>query len=779
MKKKLLNLISVIAIVIMSFQQVSPQTINPLEPITFEQGTVEYNWDVWGNAGDTGAFTVVDNPDASGVNLSAKAGRYICHEGANSWAGMNIHDSVEITITDANKFFTMDVYKPQIRKVVMVLEQGNGVVTRFDAYPYNTKTDEWETMVFDFSSVVGVTFYRLTIQPDLTEEDPRTDSAVVYLDNILSYRDDPRMANPLRTITFEPEGSSYHWITFDNTTDNNDAESFTIVDNPDPTGVNTSSKVGKYITHDGAAMWAGVKTNDLKPIVITDNNKWLSMDVYKTSTNNVGLKYEGGTGGNQKDAFVTPERTGVWETLVFDFSTVAGDTFPTFVIFPDWATTNPREDEAITYIDNIKWSKDEPHVIHTLKPISFEEGTADYNWDVWGNNGDTAAFTVVDNPNKSWINSSNKVGKYVCHVGANNWAGMNIHDSVDITITEDNQYFMMSVLKTEISKVAMVFEQGSGTVTRFDSYPYNTKTDEWETLVFDFSSVMGKTFYRLTIQPDLIDVDPRTDSSVIYLDNITWSKSTPKIIQALEPISFEEETVEYQWDTWGNLEDTASFTVVDNPDKSGINLSEKVGQYICHKGSNNWAGMNIHDSVAIVISNINKFFTMDVYKPNINKVVMILEQGNGEVTRFDSYPYNTKTDEWETMVFDFSSAVGNTFFRLSIQPDLTEEDPRADSTIVYLDNIKWYEENPLDIVSNPGTTKINIYPNPANTILNITGINDATSIEIFSISGKMIKAMNVNHQDTFSIALDMLNEGVYFVRVISNKGLNTFKLIKQ
>jgi len=340
----------------------SPTLLGPLEPITFESGTIDYIWDTWGNLDDPNAFQVIDNPFKSGINTSDKVGKYTCNSGSNSWAGMNIHDSVEITITENNKFFTMDVYKSSINKVVMVLEQGNGSITRFDSYPYNSKTDEWETIVFDMSSVIGNTFYRLTIQPDLTETDPRSAESIVYLDNIKFFRNNPLIANPLNNITFETEGDDYEWITFDNPSANNDDASFTIVDNPDASGRNTSVKVGKYITHSDAALWAGVKTDALTPVVITENNKWLSMDVYKTSTNNVGLKYEGGKDGQQKDCFVTPSTTGEWETLVFDFSAVVGDTFPTFVIFPDWSATDPRTEEAITYFDNIEWHATDPSV---------------------------------------------------------------------------------------------------------------------------------------------------------------------------------------------------------------------------------------------------------------------------------------------------------------------------------------------------------------------------------------------------------------------------------
>jgi hypothetical protein len=367
MKKLLLNLCLVILVVVLGNLKSKAQIIHQLQPINFEIGSSIYPWLCWGDNGDPNPFTVVNNPDKSGVNTSNNVGQYICHAGSNAWAGLNIVDSVEIVITDANKFFTMDVYKPDISKTVISLQKGKSVI-EFDSYPYNMKINKWETLVFDLSSAVGDTFYKFVIQPDLVTSDPRPDSSVVYF-------------------------------------------------------------------------------------------------------------------------------------------------------------------------DNISWHANDPTIVDTLKQfITFEAGNKLWDWDTWGDNNDPAPFSIDDNPYKTGINTSNKVGKFICHAGSNAWAGMNIHDSVALTITENNKYFFMDVYKPDISKTVISLQNGK-TVTEFDSYPYNTVTNEWETLMFDMSSAIGQTYYKFVIQPDLVVADPRTDSSVIYIDNIRWSQVTSVPVNSISGFS--------------------------------------------------------------------------------------------------------------------------------------------------------------------------------------------------------------------------------------------------
>ncbi|MGV6861914.1 MAG: LamG-like jellyroll fold domain-containing protein [Putridiphycobacter sp.] len=68
------------------------------------------------------------------------------------------------------------------------------------------------------------------------------------------------------------------------------------------------------------------------------------------------------------------------------------------------------------------------------------------------------------------------------------------------------------------------------------------------------------------------------------------------------------------------------------------------------------------------------------------------------------------------------------------------------------------------------TTSLHIYPNPANSILNIefSGTVENSQILIFDLSGKIVKSFNSFSGDKFQIEVSDLMEGVYYIQVINN-----------
>ena len=71
---------------------------------------------------------------------------------------------------------------------------------------------------------------------------------------------------------------------------------------------------------------------------------------------------------------------------------------------------------------------------------------------------------------------------------------------------------------------------------------------------------------------------------------------------------------------------------------------------------------------------------------------------------------------------------------------------------------------------------VRFYPNPAANYLTIDSDITLTKVEIFSILGKKIKELN---KDFKSIPIEDLSKGVYIIRLQSENGLATKKLIKK
>ena len=74
---------------------------------------------------------------------------------------------------------------------------------------------------------------------------------------------------------------------------------------------------------------------------------------------------------------------------------------------------------------------------------------------------------------------------------------------------------------------------------------------------------------------------------------------------------------------------------------------------------------------------------------------------------------------------------------------------------------------------------LNIYPNPTNSFITISSINNIQKIEMHNITGQVLLSESVNAKST-QLSLQNLAEGVYFIKVRYANGLSTVKkLIKQ
>lgn len=123
-------------------------------------------------------------------------------------------------------------------------------------------------------------------------------------------------------IDFENPNINYFFGTFGN------ASFESTVDNPAPGGINTSSKVGKYIKNSGAEVWSGTYSPLDNPIDFSTGNI-IKMQVYTSDVSligkkiNVELEYEvNGNPANGVGVLKVPiTQANTWEELTFDFST--------------------------------------------------------------------------------------------------------------------------------------------------------------------------------------------------------------------------------------------------------------------------------------------------------------------------------------------------------------------------------------------------------------------------------------------------------------------------
>ncbi|MBK8627098.1 MAG: hypothetical protein IPN86_16500 [Saprospiraceae bacterium] len=121
------------------------------------------------------------------------------------------------------------------------------------------------------------------------------------------------------------------------------------------------------------------------------------------------------------------------------------------------------------------------------------------------------------------------------------------------------------------------------------------------------------------------------------------------------PIDFEHPNVTYFFGTFGGGQ---KFETVDNPNKSGLNASNKVGKFT--RGQESWSGTYTPLNIPINFAYGNKIKLM-AYNPkaeNIGKNLNVeLEWSIGGPANgvgILKVPF-TKSGEWEELVFDFST----------------------------------------------------------------------------------------------------------------------------
>ncbi|MDX1463616.1 MAG: hypothetical protein R3359_11205, partial [Marinirhabdus sp.] len=123
---------------------------NPvLLPIDFESTTLNYNFSNFGG----GFGSVIDNPDPTGENTSARVGEFFKEPNAEIFAGTLLVLGEPIDFSNGS-IFSLNSWSPQVGSTVKLklenLDNPN-IAAEIDAV--TTVENQWETLTFDFSGV--------------------------------------------------------------------------------------------------------------------------------------------------------------------------------------------------------------------------------------------------------------------------------------------------------------------------------------------------------------------------------------------------------------------------------------------------------------------------------------------------------------------------------------------------------------------------------------------------------------------------------------------------
>jgi hypothetical protein len=306
---------------------VPPVTATTL-PVDFEGAKPPFN----GFGGTT--FDVVANPSATGINTSAKVGKYVKGFDGN-WAGIETTLSTKLDFS-TNTVFKYKVYASVAGKALFKIEEAGNTANFVEKSVMFTEENQWKELTFDFSGTPANVYNKIALFLDFDNNNGGT-----------FYIDDIRQASVPAVLT-EADltgGSSKSWVL------KPAAGSFGVGPNK------------------GADGWwpNGLDISGDRPCLFNDEFIFKTGGVYEYDANGdiFGEAYMGLTPDGCKDESTLPVNAAAWgsKTHAFTFTPAAGDDPATikvtgtgaFIALPkaynggEYTAAPPTADGSVTY----------------------------------------------------------------------------------------------------------------------------------------------------------------------------------------------------------------------------------------------------------------------------------------------------------------------------------------------------------------------------------------------------------------------------------------------
>ncbi|MDN3642281.1 hypothetical protein QWY87_06190 [Lutimonas halocynthiae] len=605
-------------------------------------------------------------------------------------------------------------------------------------------------------------------------------------------------------ITFDDPAVNYAFGTFGGTT-------FEVVDNPDLSGVNAeASKVGA-VTNSGVN-WEGVAADLGTPVDFGGENKTITIKFWSDVTLPVLLKFEGGVDGERENEVTATHGGTGWELLSFNYATDAVKSFidgdetngqpfvptgkyGTMVIFID----GPGESAGTFYLDDIEQEAADLNCVEETEE-NIDPANGDINWtfktkdiahsfEPFGN----IASEIVDNPKATGINESCNVQSYIKTAGCETWSGVGkpLANAIDLTSAPNKAFKLMVYGESKTTTVTLQLE--------FEPFPNTdplvainqdmSKVGEWEELTFDFSAHSDKTFKSIIVY---FDRDNACDDAVYYFDNLKQVAGDDNGGGTAGPTSFpiDFETPETggssKWDVFEA--DTPPLEVIANPDMSGANATATVAKFTAPFGGADYAGTVTQLSQKFTLDASNSTVSIMVWKSVISDVGIKFESNKASTGEIKIK--NTKVNEWEEIVFDFSGKIGEPsstdIDAIVVFPDF---DARTQDNIVYFDNITLSSssgggsDEPTTAAPTPGQDQANVTSLFSDAYTDVTVDTwrtdwSSATLEDVTIDGSAMKkysALDFVGIETVSSTVDASNM-THFRTDVWSADFTTFKV---
>jgi hypothetical protein len=312
-------------------------------------------------------------------------------------------------------------------------------------------------------------------------------------------------------------------------------------------------------------------------------------------------------------------------------------------------------------------------------------------------------------------------------------------------------------------------------------------TDKWVDMVFDFTTLTGD-HPVIAFMPDFEDPLTITDDIEIYFDDILINNNPNPIKEFDGTIDFEDETFGPltlhvmgcgDWDNAELHQVSETLIIIDNPDKSGINTSDKVVEFT-RRGTTNgglpWGGFWANSVPEFDITG-NSYVHVKVWKPRVSPIRMKLEGGSMGTFELPSMNTQDDVDMWVDMVFDYTDKE-TSYPIVAFMPDFEDPLAIADDIVIYFDDfIVNNDPNPVSTPEIKHNADFTVYPNPSNGVVNLDVPFNVQTLTIYNVIGQEIKSISDLQKGTVTIDISELDNGLYIINVLNDKNQTITKKI--
>ncbi len=269
-------------------------------------------------------------------------------------------------------------------------------------------------------------------------------------------------------------------------------------------------------------------------------------------------------------------------------------------------------------------------------------------------------------------------GNAAIKYGNANYQGIDIGEDIDVTAFESVH---IDVWSGDYSSIPFfLISSGSGE----KSVNLNVTPNQWNSIEIPLSEFTSQGLDISDIFQFKFDVGT-APGGTFYIDNLYFSSESNATTVTL-PVSFENSSLTYSLTPF----EGAETAIETNPVPGGINPSSTVVKFTKSVDSQPWAGATLELEAPIDFSSTTKI-SVKVYSPKAGiPVLMKLENSTDNTINSEVSVMTTKENQWEELVFDFSTVgidtaqeYGKVIMFFEYPGEL-----RGDGSIYYYDDIQ-------------------------------------------------------------------------------------------